>query len=370
MECEDCGSIISRDESYYVEGGDRYVCYNCLDDNYSSCSRCDEYFLSEDMTEVGGQLYCPDCLEHLIDDGHILECERCGSYVMADDGRYNRDDAFICFDCWDDDEDEESEYIDNYHDSRSPVFKSLNSETSHPLGKNTYIGVEHELSNVGEDNDSLAETLVEEYGRKCEHDSSINYGFECISDPLTFLYWKEREDIEGYMKECVNHGLEPDISSGIHVHISRNNGLDDNSCVRIIEFVFSNFAKCLKFGRRNPKNTIYCEYLDLSKHSGELLWECQRTRYRAVNLEHSSNLELRFFNTTDSASHFWAIIEFAHCLAEVSKEDVKITWEVLRDYAVKDGKCEHFIEELDNDFDCEEVKGRDYDIEYIESSRY
>lgn len=362
-ECDDCGKIVKEDSLTTVYNGDR-VCESCLD-NYFQCDRCEEYVPNTTETPIGD--LCQHCLEEAEGNEEVTQCAECGEYFHSDDVNWDDyGDQWLCDSCWDILHMDDDGPICGYHDSRDPVFKSLNSETGHPLARNTYIGVEHELSGVGEKNYELAETLVDNYGRMCETDSSIWDGFECISDPLTFLYWKEREDVDEYMELCVNHGLNPDVSSGIHVHISRNNGLDDEAVEGIIEFVFSNFAKCLKFGRRNPNRIGYCRYYDIVENDREdWAYDLHNIEnYCAVNLEYSSHLELRFFQTTANTSHFWAIIEFAHCLAEVAKTHEKITWESLRAYAIKDGKCEHFLDELDHDFDCPEVAGIEYDVDY------
>lgn len=350
--CDDCGEL-HRVDDMTTTADDKVVCKTCLDNNYIFCESCEKYYPNDQMTEVDGDWYCEGCLEQLCDNGDIARCAYCEEWHYTDDMEWMGDE-YCCDSCYNS---RGSDYINDYHDGRPFRFKSLNSDVSYPKSGNMYIGVEHELSNVGEDNIELAETLVDDYDRVCECDSSINDGFEVISDALTFAYWKKYEDLHSYMDECKGAGLYPDDSSGIHVHLSRD-PLSDEAVEEMALFVMNNYMKCIKFGRRQPSlNALhYCQHKNF-RYLSDL-----QSHYCAVNLEESSNIELRFFQTTDDADHMWAIIEFCHCLAEVCKEEKEITWEMLRDFAVADGECEHFIEELDNDFECDEIDGWNYDI--------
>ncbi len=56
--CEDCASTVHQDDIKNV--GDKTVCESCFD-LYSQCPECDEYVLSDDMTEHEDLFYCPDC---------------------------------------------------------------------------------------------------------------------------------------------------------------------------------------------------------------------------------------------------------------------------------------------------------------------
>lgn len=360
-QCADCGDYVNPDDLYETHDGD-LVCSQCLHNDYTCCYDCDEYFENDAVTEVDGYYFCSDCFESRVENGEILVCQSCGEYHMTYNMYSNDDGDHYCRDCYDEHE-HDNDYIKDYHDSRSPRFKSLNSDESYPKRGNLYLGREHELSGVGCNNEDLAETLTNKYGYKCEHDGSIDDGFEAISDAMTFSYWKENEDIDGFINECVDNGLEPADDCGIHVHISRG-PLKDSQVEEICLFVMNHYVDCIKFGRREPDRDklYYCS--PIFGLTNESLWDMLIGHDVMVNLTDSSNLELRFFKTTDSSTHAWAILEFSYCLAKTAMNGtVDITWDDLKETAEKDGRCQNFLAELANNFDCGETDGFDYNLD-------
>lgn len=47
----------------YVDSIADYVCRDCLEENYSFCDDCREFFRSEDLTEHNGRWLYDSCLE-------------------------------------------------------------------------------------------------------------------------------------------------------------------------------------------------------------------------------------------------------------------------------------------------------------------
>ena len=97
--CEDCENYYPRDDFYYVEGENKYVCSNCID-NYYQCQECDEYFSDIDTNYVNdpngsGYRICDNCRYN----GNYEECEDCGYLFHVDDLHYHeRDDRYYCDD--------------------------------------------------------------------------------------------------------------------------------------------------------------------------------------------------------------------------------------------------------------------------------
>ena len=354
VQCPDCGKWVPESEMKDVGG--HHICAKCAT-QYKQCSACGEWHKKSDMRVVDGQWYCQSCLHAAVEEGEILQCSNCGDYHHADQMETDEESGEVwCHPCFGE---RYTDYIHGYHGSRDPRFISLGSNRGNPLSKNIYIGVEHEVPNVGR-NGYLAKKLTDMFSRKVETDSSVHDGMEIISDAMTFKYWKQTQDLDKYMDILNKEGLSPDDSSGIHVHIS-NAPLGKDAVAEIGVFVMTHYADCLKFGRRNPDRCGYCEQHSVDGLSTNGILDRLARHCSAVNLSNSSNLELRFFKTTNEASHMWAIIEFAHALSLTAKSGKSnFGWDDIREVAVEDGNCEHFIAELDADFESPQVNGYDY----------
>lgn len=366
-QCDYCGNY-SRNTTMDSEG--RGICSDCLNTYYNQCRSCGEWFRNSEtsLTHVTGfGNVCDSCLEDFHCDGSVVTCENCGEELLLEDA-YEEDGDYYCESCHDDiyEENEEDDdpdgYIDRYHQSRDPRFKSLNSDCALPKKANLYLGMEIELANVGTYNGDLARTIYNEYDWKCEHDCSINDGFEIISDAMTLPYWKRNVDIAGLINEAVSEGFAPDYTVGIHVHINRG-PLDDDACAEIGWFINEHFDDMIKFGRRSPYHTDYCGRCGDVVDKDDVTYYLNGHSY-CVNFENKSNIEIRCFKSSDDVDHIWAILEFCFCLANVAKGGaVDITWADLRKFAEERDDCGHFLKELNAGFK-NEVTDR---YEYCES---
>lgn len=367
-QCDYCGNYADTETV-----GTGEVCEECLSKYFTRCDHCDEWVERDRLIYVEGyDEICPDCFEDLKDSGDIFRCCECGRWVSEGNlNLYEPTGELLCSDCLEErEEDEEGGYIADYHCSRPPRFISLNSNVAAPKSGNIYLGMELELSNVGEYNDDLAKEL-EKFGFKSEHDSSINDGFETISDAMTFPFWKKGSvDIGKLIDACENEGFEPDESSGLHVHIS-STPIGDDGVEEIAWFIHEHYNDMLKFGRRYG-DTDYCSDVDRIEKKGDV-WRYFSGHGTAVNLDGVSggHFEIRVFNSTADVSHIWAILEFCHCIAEVAKKGVvDITWRDLEVYAEENGSCENFLEELrcgfeDTEFNCEYPTSSDELMNYM-----
>ena len=96
---DECGCRCDNITGVINEYGERvYVCRSCLDDGFSYCHHCDEYYPSSQMTRVDSTYICPNCVEE-----HCTKCAECGELHH----RRNMHDAYdrhgnavlICDDC-------------------------------------------------------------------------------------------------------------------------------------------------------------------------------------------------------------------------------------------------------------------------------
>ena len=95
--CEDCTQSFTCDccgervhgESYEVRNANgewEDVCEECLNQYYTYCDECNEYWPNDSITYVNGTDYCPDCLKE-----HCCQCEDCGDWMEPED-------IYICYD--------------------------------------------------------------------------------------------------------------------------------------------------------------------------------------------------------------------------------------------------------------------------------
>lgn len=90
--CAHCGSEIDPDDVIEIDG--EYYCPECV----RECEDCGEWCVADDMTDVGGDYVyhwvCRDCLEN-----HYYVCYHCDEYVHEDAVITTRDGETYCQDC-------------------------------------------------------------------------------------------------------------------------------------------------------------------------------------------------------------------------------------------------------------------------------
>ena len=97
--CEECGNRKFDNFLTVVNSGDK-VCKECLE-NYTECTECGEYFITNDMTDVGGSneyvYVCEECL-----NDNYKQCKECDQYHLKDDMTQIDRHTFVCNDCYGD----------------------------------------------------------------------------------------------------------------------------------------------------------------------------------------------------------------------------------------------------------------------------
>lgn len=110
--CEDCGEWHTEDDMTYVECVERYVCSDCLREDYTYCDHCEEYYPDFEIryVESSGYDVCDNCL-----DEYYYCCEKCEEYFLHDDIVVDDNGYCYCRNCYDEiTENEEGE--DDYED--------------------------------------------------------------------------------------------------------------------------------------------------------------------------------------------------------------------------------------------------------------
>lgn len=309
--CSDCGHWFISESGYETHDGYR-VCEQCRDDSYYYCTCCGELFF-EDVLD--GDLLCDDCRRR--------EC------------------------------------VPGYHEyERGFRFMSLNSDKSGPLHNNDYLGLELELSNIGGDNTDFIKEVKNKFPFQFCYDGSVNDGYEGVSDACTFLYWKQKIDLDGFIDKALDHGFDPDYSAGIHIHLSRHNFTEEAE-EKLCRFVYNNYDTLVKFGRRDPSELDYCSRPNFRDQN--IRYNCEYHSC-AINLTHSETIEFRFFATSDDTEHIYAILEFVDAIKQAAfNEKIRIiTWDILKDICRKDNLHDNLLKEIEEGFENKITKEYNY----------
>lgn len=344
--CEECGS---HTELFLIN--EMYLCENCLDELFPECHDCGERVSSDDMNNTGyGHEVCNDCLEN------YSRCEECGEMWLEDDIHYSeRIDGYVCNDCWDDDihSDRINErYICDYHDSGEPkAWLSLIEkdgqmvQSIRPSILYHYIGIELEVE--GERCRSLSEKLrddidPEEYLFRMEYDGSVD-GFEIITNPMTYGYFRKMYPVEKILKECKRYGFtsHDNNTCGLHIHMSKNafgesHAIQKDTIVKCVYLLEKFSGKWHTISRRGGScfghyTTLY--NVDIDCISFDDVWK-KRDRYRILSIR-DETIELRMFKGTLNPDSFRAAIDLYYGLVGICRQyDLKylkyMSWDEIR----------------------------------------
>lgn len=333
--CADCGAEIAEDDVIDV-GGDDY-CPDCA----GTCEECGNSFINDDLHYTGNEMVCDDCGFRCDDcgewelesnrggDSHMALCQSCAEhyYCCNDcDSLYHEENGGYCEECdrslcdsclsAHDHEEEEEESRDLIHDysyKPRPNFYG----TGGP-----YLGVELEIeANGSSSRDTIADELSENEKIYLKHDGSLGtYGVEIVSHPATLAYHLENLGWKSIFKTCTNVGAtshDPG-TCGLHVHINKTFFEPDYelNCLKIIYFFDRHWDHLVKFSRRNgslsycqkPDNTETNEHAAVREHEG-------KGRYYAVNLCPTNTIEIRLWRGTLRLDTFLATLQFTELLA-------------------------------------------------------
>ena len=326
--CEDCEDAIEVESATLIN--DRYICNQCKDNDYIRCHCCGEYESTDESFYVNDYgTVCDDCYSN----GDFSFCGTCEESYCYEDMHFPEYDDPICINCRSDNNGEIHSYgykpNPNFHHIRNG-FSTIESRV---LKKDTlYMGIELEIDS-NDDNDSKNE-CAEKIARDestfyCKNDSSLKHGFEIVSHPITWDYFKANkitfESVLKVSKE--NHFLSHDVGTcGMHIHVSKDS-LSNLDIFKIVYFVFSNpdFIKIISnrnwhqintwasvniedflFNARNPKEKVrrLSEVAKAKSGGGRV----------AINLRNSQTIEFRIFRGTLNWKTYQKNIEFVHSL--------------------------------------------------------
>ena len=331
--CDHCGELYASDERTDVHTTSRRwtdaYCPNCAEDHTTQCDECGECWDNDHIAEysVYGQGYenvCDDCRDD------FYYCENCDDLVSSDDV-VEVDGSYYCPDCA-----SQHTVIQGYGHTYASNFYHLDSEPDTGL----YLGVELETECDGNPN-VAAGALMRFIGydrQEVKHDSSLTDGFEIATQPMTPRYHIE----SGYWRDVVkvlrdyNCGSHDPGTCGLHIHISRDYFDNQSQICTLDRILQTHSAEWIRFSRREGYSADrWCKIEtdgDLGIKTGDpdyvkrekwIVRKERGNRYKALNLCNSSTIEVRLWRGTLKLQTLLATIEATAGLAILAKESRK-----------------------------------------------
>lgn len=381
--CTDCGVAGLKEDMTYCESAGDWYCPDCRDENLFQCADCDRWYPCDEAIQVhdgwrGTKLVCEDCaieygafcdncgefhewddLIHCVDTDNYFcrhnwrcyrdlhQCADCEEWFEYDDNVYwnDRDEEYYCERCY---EYHESG-VSSYHSHDYDDFRCLDGEKR---GQDLFMGFELETCVGDRRNESdVVDYTESEFGSyfAMEEDGSIGNGIEFITQPCTLSYHLDQlPAIADWTRYLVRHGYDSHNSGrcGFHVHLDKKYfGKKLDSATAKLLFIFErHWDNLLRFSRRNANQVRWCKPHDNNDCMetaynpetgmyeqrwcvpGKKLTSIMKApkdydkRYRAVNLQPSSTIEIRLWRGSLNMETIEATLKFTARLAELCKK--------------------------------------------------
>ena len=369
--CRDCGRIFdidNTDNQGYIEIDEEYICKDCAE-NYIRCAYCEDMVYKEDCVTTEYGQYCRTCFEENfvlcsdcgcfehIDNAHYVSsrndyicdscylddyatCESCERVFHLDDLEWNDDyDCYYCREC--DEEYNSDSPIASYHTHKNhhrPIFHTENG-IQNDDSNNLFLGAEIEVDNGNYREETAREVIdIMNDFLYCEHDGSLNDGFEMITQPATLNYHKS---IMNKYKEAfdtlIRNGFRSHNTTtcGLHIHFNRSylgaNGSQEQemAIVRLLYLTEKMWDDLSKFARRNLENCRWAK--KYNKDAQDVVKEIKENnygneivagdRYMGVNLTNRTTIEFRIFKGTLKLNTYIATLQLVDLLVNLAKDN-------------------------------------------------
>lgn len=300
-------------------------CEDCYNETFASCHCCGdrveirsyEYHIGPD-----NDAYCTDCYSEL-----FTVCDSCGETISIEYSFENSHGDILCEDCYYDSED--SGVIHDYMYKPEPVFHKMPNEKYDSLFMGLELEVEKDRSNIPVE--ETIENNVDSNMFYCKHDGSILNGFEIVSHPFTWEWYKKQfmvfmDMISGLRKDGYR-SYSPG-TCGIHIHMSRK-AFTTLHLYKFIRFFYDEKHEpfIYKISQRDEKSTSgscqWSGHRDMEKTkkwSAVKIKENELSRYTALNCT-KSTIECRIFRGTLNKMSFAKNIEFLVSVYEYTRHE-------------------------------------------------
>lgn len=296
-----------------------YFCLRQIVDNsdelsVSECPNCHAVFQSL-IVAPDTSVYCERCYHE-----HFSECRTCGNTCHTSELRDGE-----CPTC------ARKLRVLPYHRNipRLKFYSSGNESDDNKL----YLGVELEVAYGGESDSTVGRILPiinteQDIFMYCSHDSSIEDGFEMITQPATLEYHKSLyEKYKEIFKTLREMGYSSHDTSccGLHIHFNRNyiEGVENSTLYNLFYLFQKYWCEIITFSRRNEMKLRYCRQMD-SSDIMEYIESANGMRdhvdhYYALNISNVSTVEFRIFRGTLNIETFFATLEFVSAFINIAK---------------------------------------------------
>lgn len=314
--CSVCGGLVA--EGHIIvnkDGVEERWCNACTTkhrNELTCCLVCDKWHYKDNCVEiVGGHYACKKCYET-----ECAPCDACGT-VHPKRNLTRISGVLVCSNC--------KPLVDggihSYSFKPTPFFNKLENEEN-PI----YFGIELEVGNTLHSNTNEAArylSLVENHYKNfyLKNDSSIPYsGFELVTHPCTYQYFKSEFPWDKVLSEIKFHGLCGCDGCGIHIHISRN-ALSEYQWLLFDYFINTHKRGWETISRRG--STHYYHYTR-KRHGISLKYQYggfyHRSRYCAVNFNNLNTVEVRTFQSSTDKDTIFSYLNAVYALVNFIKE--------------------------------------------------
>lgn len=201
--CNECGKLVST------------IPLTLKIDNHSY-----NYTINADAYIVDDIIYCEKCYYD-----KFIRCDICNNEVLKELSCNQ-----LCLSCYE--KQVKKIAIYNWGFKPIPIFHQCPNEKFNNNKVPLYLGFELEVENDKDDDDSSsnlnskAKDILSKFSNNkelfyCKYDSSIEYGFEIVTHPMTLKAHEENEMWEKLLSYLMRNGYYAD-TKGLHIHASRN----------------------------------------------------------------------------------------------------------------------------------------------------
>lgn len=189
-----------------------------------------------------------------------------------------------------------------------------------------YLGMELEVEcpDRGE-LDSWAREVQARMGESVyiQEDSSINYGFEITTHPMSYS-WAMENFAWNALKYMKDKGFSTHSRVGIHVHVSRTGFASECHLYRWMKFVYRNEAQVSRLARRRKSDWAsfdphFRAQVKRYVKKEDYLRGYTDDRYQAINPNNPNTLEVRVFASSLRSREVKAALAFVASTVEYTR---------------------------------------------------
>ena len=255
-----------------IEGKEGYICKQARDYSFRECKGCGKLTFDEELY----QGYCKECVQEFEIQSDEIEC---------------------------------------YHSSHD-MPKIFHGNPTNGI----YFGLEIESEYIEVNPPHITDIASLDTRRLCffEKDSSLGYGFETITHPMSYEFMRNNNVIEKIISDLKKHMTTTD-TCGLHIHVTKTKEVIDK-LPQIIMFLENNKEDVIDFCGRISNYAEFYTRKDIKINpyiANEIIFGSKFFgRRRMINLTNKDTIEFRGFKGTLDAKRIYTYIEFILALLE------------------------------------------------------